>query len=891
VLAIGSPLLGVRVFHGADMVLDRAPWRTTPPEHRVASNPIVGDTVTTFMPLHAEIRRRLAGGDWPSWTSYPAGGLPLGTVPDAGSLGPLNLPLRILPLWYAPGIAKLVELAVAAGFTFLFLRRLGLIPPAALMGGLVFAMSGFQVVWTNWPQSHVGALIPALFWSVERGIERRSVGGVLPVAVVVAAMVFEGFPSVTGYAAVAVGAYAIVRATTDRSFVRRERTRALLLLSGAAVVGLAVTALQVLPLADRVGELDLSYRMQSSDSHLPPSTLVTLALPNVFGSPVDDTYLGPLNYVEIQGFIGASSLVLVVVALASRGSERMPRGVWPYLWVALVVVAILLYVGGPLLAGFQLTSLFRLNFVGRLRSVLGFLLAVLAAVGLDAVLARRNAAPRWRPWVVWGAAVLLGTIGLWRAWVLSGWGAEPVTRWAAPVAAGVVTVAAVLISRRCGSRAIVGWVIPAVFGVEALLFAAPYWPRIERDAFYPITPAHLALHGRLGHDRMVGAGGAFFPGTTTFFGIRSLTTNNTLPQLPPWEALLRAADPAAFAESPVFPSLAPRADVATSPILDRLAVRYFTVPPNLAVFGHRQSVRPPAGGVVALGAGDRLETAVPGHPIRAVLLHLPRPPRVRGRVTARILDPGGAMVGEGYQLLTGAETAGILQIPITQPCGVGDCPPRLNVEIGLVASTGELTLRAAQDGEMAMALATDPGDGLRLDLVENVVGYRRTGSLPRIRWAGLATVITDPTERVRVLESAVDPGTIVLSRRGPKGSGETAELTVLDDSGDQIRLRVAASGPGYVVVADPLQEGWAAEVDGTTVKLRDADHAVVAVLVPGGRHDVRLVYNPPGWDWGRVVSAAGVLLLIGSAIAVRARRRSIPAGSATGHASPPSTGA
>jgi hypothetical protein len=244
-------------------------------------------------------------------------------------------------------------------------------------------------------------------------------------------------------------------------------------------------------------------------------------------------------------------------------------------------------------------------------------------------------------------------------------------------------------------------------------------------------------------------------------------------------------------------------------------------------------------------------------------------------------------VGEGYQLLTGAEPAGILEIPVTQPCGVGNCPRELSVEVGLVAGGEEITLAAAPDGGAAMGFVTDPGDGLRLDLVKNVVGYRRITSLPRIRWSGLATVITDPEERLRVLESGLDPETVVLSRRGTRGSGEPAQLTILEDSGDEIRVGVTASAPGYLVVADPLQEGWAAEVDSKAVKLRDADHAVVAVLVPGGRHEVRLDYDPPGWAWGRVVSAVGIFSIIGSAVAVGIRNRAIS--SPRSRASGPST--
>jgi hypothetical protein len=207
---------------------------------------------------------------------------------------------------------------------------------------------------------------------------------------------------------------------------------------------------------------------------------------------------------------------------------------------------------------------------------------------------------------------------------------------------------------------------------------------------------------------------------------------------------------------------------------------------------------------------------------------------------------------------------------VSQPCSANDCPDRLTVRIGL--SRGALDLSAAEDGGPAFAVITDPGDGLRLDLVENVVGYRRLTVLPRIRWAGTGIMVPGPSDRVRILERGVDPDAVVLGEMAPPGSGSEAKMRVLEDSGDEIRVRVATPGPGYVVVADPLQEAWEAEVDGEPVALHSADHAVVAVLVPEGGHEVRLVYDPPGWRVGLAVAAASLLVLLGAAVVARPRR-------------------
>lgn len=77
---------------------------------------------------------------------------------------------------------------------------------------------------------------------------------------------------------------------------------------------------------------------------------------------------------------------------------------------------------------------------------------------------------------------------------------------------------------------------------------------------------------------------------------------------------------------------------------------------------------------------------------------------------------------------------------------------------------------------------------------------------------------------------------------------------------------------GYVVVSDVAWRGWRASVDGRLVKVDRANAAFLAVHVPAGRHEVRLVYRP----WSFVIGAwLTILTVVALAVhAVRERRRS-----------------
>lgn len=889
-LSIGAPLIGLRVFFPADLLHEVDPWGQTAPPGLRRTNPILEDVVNAAMPKLAEYRRRTYHGDYPLWTPYPTGGLPLGTQPTTGSLSPLNLPYLVFPLWYSPAAAKLLEMAVAALFTFAFLRRIGLGAPASLVGGLIYVNSGFQVVWTNWPHSHIGALIPALFWACELLAQRRTVSTILPVAIIAAVMVFEGYPPLAGYAVVAAGAYTLVRAVWSLRSPARERFAMLGLFGAAILLAAGVAALQVLPFLDRLGGLDVGYRRQAPGSHLPLRALVTVAFPNAFGSPVDGNYFGDLhyqrtnylvlNYQELQGFIGAAALVLVVVAATRvrRGhptADRLPGAVRSCLWVGTGVLAALIYAGGPLLRALQTLPLFDLAFVGRLRSILGFFLAALAATGFQALADGRDGEARGGRLLtaaVAGAVAALAVFGLLQVWDLAGEAHQRryVARQAVlPLLAGAVAVAAAGVGpwpgvgrrMRVGGHNAALWIIPVLISAESLAFALPFWPRVPRALFYPSTPAHQFLRDHLGSDRMASGGKAMYPGTATFYGLRSLNAHAF--EDPAWRRLMTVADPEVF--TPVRPTWAllhTGEEVVTAPVLDRLSVRYFSNPLSAPVLGRPMELASPFRDVV-LRPGSSVMGTISGQGVRAVAVQMIRV--FQGAedafLRAEILDDSGKVVSEGGRRIRPSDTRDWFEIPVLEPESEAAAGRQLRVRLSLEGGT-RLVLGADRTGAPALSVVRGGNDGLRLVFARGVAIYERLGALPRIRWAGRATMIRDPSERVQALADGDTPDTVVLSEPGPPGSGRSAQLRVLEDSGDQVRVQVEAMGAGYLVIADAMQDGWSASVDGRPAVLSPADHAMVAVFVPGGRHEVSVRYDPKEWRVGQLISVISAILLL-----------------------------
>jgi hypothetical protein len=865
-------MLGIGVFHPADLLLSFDPWRSETAESVTPSHILLWDTVDAVMPQRAEATRRALRGDFPLWGPLSSGGTPLAARPE-GLLGPLNLPFLIVPLWFAPAVSKLLEMIVAGGFTFLFLRRVGLPRAPAIVGGLLFVFSGFQVVWTNWPQAHVGAFIPGLFWSIEYGIGRRSVRGVIPLALIVAAMLFEGYAPLAGMALFAGAVYGLVRVLGIRDAPPRLKARTAAFLFGGATLGIALTAFQLAPFLEQLGNFDLSYRQQTAGSHLPLHTAVTLGVPYAFGTLAHGAaYSGPINEVEIQSFFGTTGLVLIAAG-AALGRVRIGRGTLPYLWTGTVVAMLAIFIGGPVLATLQLIPIFDLTNINRLRAVLGFFLACLAAVGVHALLVDREkpilsgGLRRGATGAIALCLAVLGAVVLYRSASEANQQGYVLRQSLVPLMA-LAGAGGLLLRRRLWSLLL--WSVPVLVAVEVLAFTLPAWPRIPREQFYPTTSVHRFLAEHLGHDRLGSEGRTFFPGSSPFYGLRSVTGHVFYDD--GWKQLLLAVDPRSFDPSQTHPALAWSPDIATSPILDRLSARYFVVSPAAPILGESAPLATPiATRTVQPGTTITGEMAVTSP--RGLILHLARPPGNPDQFTAltvEFLDASGGIVAQGWRRIF-PEHLGPVEIAVAGPVADREAS---SVRIRLSQAGEPLDVGADERGDVVLSVIHDQNDGLRVAHVGGAVVYERLDWLPRIRWASEVEVVTDPGERIEMLTKGIPSDSVIISSTGPPASGQPALVRPLEDEGDVIRVAVEAEGAGYLVVADALQHGWHAELDGQAVPLLPADHALAAVAVPGGTHVVELRYRPDGLGLGLVVSVAALLFLL-AALLLGGRREKL----------------
>lgn len=893
---LGPSLLGLRTLISVNLLSTKLPWRAdglTANGHQFCTT----DTVDSVMPGIAYTREQLFSGHLGNWQALVGGGSPLASLPNLGVLDPLSLPYFLMPLWLAPAFVMLLQLVAAIGGTFLFVRRLGASRAAGLLAGLIYATSGFMVVWSNWPQARTAALVPLLLWSIERLLQRVGIRDALVVALVVAAMLLGGFPQVTGFALYLAAGYLVVRVLARY----RSQWRAAWRPIGLAVTGLALgtglAMVQLLPFVDQLRVSDLAYRAGNETSVLPVASLITAVVPNANGSCIYPVgYYGVNNQpIEAIAYIGAAALVLAVAGAACgmtypRSLTRSARG---YLSASVVVILIIGWFSVSVRLGTNHLPVFAGNFIGRIRVLLGFCLAVLAGLGFEALVrarARRSRAPEqsrtrsrrlaW-PAVVWTVAVVTGAAVTGAVVLVQARNAAiSQSNWmmlrrdlVVPGLLGLLTVIALLsLWRRSRILRIAALlVVPLLVMVQSASFFHTMLPGDSPDEFYPVTPIHQFLAANLGSDRF-GASGTMFAETSLYYGLRT-PTGHTF-QADSWTTLLQAVDPSVM-QSPtdsVFTSALNEKTIGTSPILDRMGVKYFVLPPD-QVAG-RAVALPPATGSVAASATTSASCSMASQPLRGLSIGVTQalaPASPNGGLTFQVTVRSGARTITSGRFLDAPVPAGTV-VPMAL---AGDDLPTggvLTATVTVQGASGPAHLDAVAGG-LDCAPILPQADNLKTAYADpSSIVYQRLTAMPRIRWASSSTVISDAGARTSALAAGVPAGTVVLNAAGPATSGKPAAVNVATDNGDHIVTDVNAQGAGYLVIADAMQQpGWSVTVDGKPAHLVDADEAMVAVALPGGQHRVAFVYSAPGQLTGAAVTAVVALLMLG--LWLWARRR------------------
>ncbi len=357
----------------------------------------------------------LNSGTIPQWNPYLFGGMPYIGAMHGDIFYPTAWLRWIMPVDLAITWGMVVHFVLAGWFTCRFGRALGLGWGAAIIAGVAYELTG--IVASQMSPGHdgklfVSALAPLAFWTLLHAIRHARSWAFGAFAIEVALIVL-GHYHMAYFLLLALGFWALYLAFWDDQRSRSVPAWKPLAWSAAAVVvGVGITALQVLPFLSYIpyspragGGPDQGWAFATSYA-LPPSEVFTFLLPEFNG--VLERYWGrnPIKFhTEYVGF-----LPLALAAL-SFGDANRRRLVWAFALGGLLFL--LLSFGGhtifyrpfyELLPGLK-----KIRAMGMVFFLSAFAICVLAGIGADRLLAGRSREKSLLGVV--GAALLFALLG------------------------------------------------------------------------------------------------------------------------------------------------------------------------------------------------------------------------------------------------------------------------------------------------------------------------------------------------------------------------------------------------------------------------------------------------------------------------------------------------
>ncbi|MCA9867399.1 MAG: YfhO family protein [Anaerolineales bacterium] len=348
-----------------------------------------GDSVSFVFPMYRFAADSLRAGVVPFWNPHQYAGAPFLADNQSGVFYPFNLLLFFFwPNFSYPAIQLLViwHFFFAGAAMYVCLRLMRPDAPtgrlAATLGALAFMFSDVFITHIgNLNLIAVAAWLPLAFLGLHRAVRAGAPGNRVAWAVGGGAALgigaLAGHGQMTFLTALFLGSYALYETIINR------RGWALPLLALLAIFAIALAGISLFPAA---GTLQHTLRAEfdyerSTNYALPIRALVGLAAPDFYGR--NASFWGDWLRVE-AGYAGILTLILAAAALVRQPNRQT------LFFVAAGLVFLLLALGPatpvyPFLA--RLSPVIPFQVPARYILLFNFCLAVLAAVGLDALTA------------------------------------------------------------------------------------------------------------------------------------------------------------------------------------------------------------------------------------------------------------------------------------------------------------------------------------------------------------------------------------------------------------------------------------------------------------------------------------------------------------------------
>lgn len=578
-----------------------------------------GDAVSQMVAWNDLSWRLIHAGHFPMWNQFSALGMPQFLNFESSVLSLPDLVSYLVPVRFAFLVVVFVKLLIASTGAYYFARALGCRPLSATLAGVAFMFAGAFSSWLTWPLSDVLAWsgwICALGLCCVRptGKYRHVVG----LAIAVAFSIYGGFPEANVMLVLAISCLVVVAVLLAKFQRRVIAPPGLLRASVGSVLGGLLAAPLWFP---GLQVISVSHRTAEGSYHGLPTRAMALFFSqgyyNLPDGPNHLYLLSQFRYYEAVTYVGVIAVVLAVVGIGTSYRRPVVLG----LTVALALSIAMTYepyTFHPLQSLVNSTPELKLIRFERMRTVTAFLVAMLAAIGLEQLLhpVRVASTRRWFIVGAVGSAIVVAYLDLNSA-------LEPAVRHMRFAALVWPTLCVLLclgvacyfwIAERArsgnferaksGSRGVAVIAVALAVTEAAFLFFAGVGIASYSKPFFETTPAIAQLKGIVG-DSLVGLNGGnvtkvrdfkdvgFYPNVNIGYSVRIFGVHDPMVPLAYFTSWpIQKAAPFQFGVGLFVP------DINSVALAKRYGIGYVLTKPGIAV---------PAGmTTVAVIAGETL---------------------------------------------------------------------------------------------------------------------------------------------------------------------------------------------------------------------------------------------------------------------------------------------
>lgn len=359
---------------------------------------ITSDCTFSYYPRRVFATRQLRRGEIPFWNPHQFCGIPFLATFQSAVFYPINMALYGLDPPAQMDFFIYIHFLIAAVFSFLLARKLGISTIASSITSVTFTFCGFMITRYGQPTFiSTASWLPALVLLGEHLRENPTWkrAGLLVIGLVLT--ILSGFPQLVIYNVYIVGCYLITRSLLEKNRRWRERVLPIAFMLVAVVVAGIICSYQILP----TYELSkFSYRKMLPFGLIASSAHTRLAaikyfIPDVLGNPVDLKSVTKIihgaqggsrfshNYVSTTGYVGILPLLLALIAVLRPSRKIIP-------FVILAGLSLLIVFGTGLLRIVYHLPGFNFSRIDRIIIAYMFSVAILAGYGFDEIFARSD---------------------------------------------------------------------------------------------------------------------------------------------------------------------------------------------------------------------------------------------------------------------------------------------------------------------------------------------------------------------------------------------------------------------------------------------------------------------------------------------------------------------